>query len=136
MTRIIIDTNLFISAFINANSRERLEIVLSNPTLEILLDSALLSEIHEVINRPKFKKYLTESQIHSFLELINEKGTFVSTTITVRVSPDPKDDFLLALCQQGDAHFLLTGNKLDLLDLKHFNNTRIVTLSEFLVWLG
>ncbi|MCE7062100.1 putative toxin-antitoxin system toxin component, PIN family [Dyadobacter sp. CY343] len=132
MIRIVIDTNLYISAFINTNSRNRLNAVFSDPALEILVDPTLLSEIFQVINRPKFTKYVTASQINSFMELISERCTFVFTTISVKVSPDPKDDFLLALSQEANAQFLLTGNKVDLLELKTFGNTRILTLTEFL----
>jgi putative PIN family toxin of toxin-antitoxin system len=110
----------------------RLNKILENGTIEILVDVALLAEIHEVINRPKFSKYLNKSQINSFLELINERCTFIYTTSKVTVSPDPKDDFLLALCQDGLAEYLITGNKLDLLALKHFGDTRILSLTEFL----
>jgi predicted nucleic acid-binding protein len=49
-----------------------------------------------------------------------ERSLFADTKATVKVSPDPKDDFLLALCKDGRADYLLTGNKIDLLDLKQF----------------
>jgi putative PIN family toxin of toxin-antitoxin system len=110
----------------------RLNKILENGTIEILVDVALLAEIHEVINRPKFSKCLNKSQINSFLELINERCTFIYTTSKVTASPDPKDDFLLALCQDGLAEYLITGNKLDLLALKKFRTTRILSLTEFL----
>jgi predicted nucleic acid-binding protein len=53
-------------------------------------------------------------------------------TSTVRCSPDPKGDFLLALCQDSFSEYLITGNKLDLLDLKQFGKTEIVSLTQFL----
>lgn len=42
--RIVIDTNLYVSALINANSRHRLNILLLNDALDILLDDTLLAE--------------------------------------------------------------------------------------------
>jgi uncharacterized protein len=130
--RVVIDTNLFISAAINAHSRQRLDAVLLNTSLTILLDTTLLAEIYEVIHRPKFRRYITEDQADTFLALLTDRCTFVQTTSTIKASPDPKDDFLLALCLDNQADYLLTGNKLDLLALKTFGNTRIVTLTEFL----
>lgn len=130
--RLVIDTNLLISAAINAHSRQRLDAVLLNTALIILLDYTLLAEIDEVIHRPKFSRYITENQADNFLSLLTERCTFVQTTSIVKASPDPKDDFLLALCLDNQADYLLTGNKLDLLALKTFGNTQIVTLTEFL----
>jgi putative PIN family toxin of toxin-antitoxin system len=130
--KVVIDTNLFVSAAINANSRQRLELALYNDALSILLDEALLSEFVEVINRPKFRRYISANQIIAFIDLIERRSTFVTTTSTVDASPDPKDNFLLALCMDNQADFLLTGNKRDLLDLKQFGKTKILTLTEFL----
>lgn len=132
MIRIVVDTNLFVSALINVNSRSRLNQILENELLEILLDETLLAEIHEVINRPKFNKYISKDQIFDFWELLAERCFFVETKSKVKFRPDPKDDFLLALCKDGQAHYLLTGNKVDLLDLKQFEQTKIISLTEFL----
>lgn len=132
MKRIVIDTNLYVSSLINANSRYRLDQVLQNRSLIILLDDVLLSELQEVIFRPKFNKYVKTYQIEAYLALLAERGTFIQTTSIVRYSPDPKDDFLLALCQDGAADYLLTGNKIDLLELKNFNQTVILSLTDFL----
>lgn len=130
--RIIIDTNLYVSALINVNSRWRLDILLLNDALDILLNDTLLAELHEVINRPKFRRYVSPVQIEEFMELLFERAILIETTSSVLISPDPKDDFLLALCRDGQANYLLTGNKLDLLALRQFENTQILTLTEFL----
>ncbi len=132
MIRIVIDTNLYVSSMINQNSRLKLNLVLENPDIEILFDDSLLSELQEVISRPKFRKYISTEKIYTFLELLVERATFVETKSVVMYSPDPKDDFLLALCQDGKADYLLTGNKKDLLDLQNFGSTSIVSLSKFL----
>ncbi len=132
MKKIVIDTNLYVSALINSNSRKRLDLVLENPSFEILLDISLLKELFEVCFRPKFSRWVNVQQTQSFLEIITERSTIIETTSVVKFSPDPKDDFLLALCQDGDADYLLTGNKIDLLDLKQFGKTSILSLSDFL----
>ncbi len=48
----------------------------------------------------------------------------------VELCRDPKDNFLLALAKDGDADYLITGDA-DLLVLKEFEKTKIVTLAEF-----
>ncbi|GLU55667.1 putative toxin-antitoxin system toxin component, PIN family [Dyadobacter frigoris] len=132
MKKIVIDTNLYVSALINSNSRKRLDQVLENHSLEILLDISLLKELFEVCFRPKFSRWVNVEQTQLFLEIINERGTLIETTSIIKLSPDPKDDFLLALCKDGEADYLLTGNKIDLLDLKQFGKTSILSLTDFL----
>ncbi|MEY4541766.1 MAG: hypothetical protein RLZZ306_3523 [Bacteroidota bacterium] len=130
--RVVIDTNLFVSALINQNSRQRLNLVLEKMAIQILSDDALMDEVYEVINRPKFKKYVSQSEIDDFYKLIQERTIRIETHSIVLVSPDPKDDFLLVICLDGNADYLLTGNKIDLLDLVQFHKTKIITLTEFL----
>ncbi len=138
--RIIIDTNIFISALINQTSREKLQKILKNSELKIIVSKELLEEIYEVANRPKFSKYITPLQIkyitplqiNKFIEIIIKRSNFIETHSVVNVSPDPKDNFLLELAKDGKANYLITGNKKDLLDLVSFNNTQIISFHDFL----
>ncbi|SKB76004.1 putative toxin-antitoxin system toxin component, PIN family [Dyadobacter psychrophilus] len=133
MIRIVIDTNLYVSAMISRNSRHRLDQILKDQRFDILIDKTLFEEFHEVIHRPKFKRYVSVEQIESFLNLLDERCTRINTTSKVSHSPDPKDDFLLALALDGASHYLITGNKIDLLDLKQYGATSILSLTQFLV---
>jgi hypothetical protein len=49
----------------------------------------------------------------------------------VRRSPDPTDDFLLALCEAGSAGYLVTGDKSGVLSLNRHKTTRIVSARKF-----
>ena len=51
----------------------------------------------------------------------------------VSASPDPSDDYLLAMAVSGRADYLVTGDKSDLLALERFKRTRIVTIRRFLL---
>lgn len=132
MTRVVIDTNLYISALINENSRRRLNLILNSPQFEIITDNVLFRELSLVIFRPKFSRFVSASQIRNFLELLHERSLHFETTSVVQHSPDPKDDFLLALCQDSGSEYLITGNKRDLLDLRSFGKTEILSLTQFI----
>ncbi len=132
MIRIVIDTNLYVSALINENSRVRLNRILDDPRYEIVMDDILFAEIEEVIFRAKFARMVSKEQIESFLSLLRERCVNFATKSKVRHSPDPKDDFLLALCLDSYSHYLVTGNKIDLLALKRFGETEILSLTELL----
>lgn len=47
------------------------------------------------------------------------------------VSPDPSDNFLFALSQAGQADYLVTGDKDDVLALDRYGKTLIVTARQF-----
>ncbi|RRB01013.1 putative toxin-antitoxin system toxin component, PIN family [Larkinella rosea] len=134
--RIILDTNIYVSALISKNFRQRLSRIFDDLSIHILTDSLLMAEIEEVITRPKISKYLTPTDRDSFVTYLKNRCELVDVTSLVSISPDPDDDFLLALSKDGQANYLITGNKRDLLDLKQFEDTRIVTLTELLSLLG
>jgi predicted nucleic acid-binding protein len=46
-------------------------------------------------------------------------------------SPDPEDDYLLAMCAAGRADLLVTGDKNHLLSLKTHGRTQIITAQKF-----
>ncbi len=48
----------------------------------------------------------------------------------VTICRDPKDNFLLALAKDSKADYLLTGDN-DLLDIKNFGKTKIITINNF-----
>jgi predicted nucleic acid-binding protein len=54
----------------------------------------------------------------------------------VEGSPDPADNFLLSMAQAGEAAFLVTGDKSDLLSIATYGHTRIVTARQMLEELG
>lgn len=129
--RIVIDTNIWLSALISSDTRKRLKIILSQPEVEIIGTDALIEELREVAMRPKFRKYVTKAQATSFLNLIIDRLDIISPPHSeISVCRDPNDDFLLALCKDGDIDFLITGDK-DLLSLDPFEKTRIVSLGDF-----
>jgi uncharacterized protein len=66
--------------------------------------------------------------------LVNDLRAFaeiVDTLPKVRRSPDPTDDFLLALCEGGKAEYLVTGDTSGLLALGRHRTTRIVSARVF-----
>jgi predicted nucleic acid-binding protein len=49
----------------------------------------------------------------------------------VKRSPDPDDNFLLALAEAGNADYLVTGDKSGLPSLASHKSTRIITARDF-----
>lgn len=128
--RIIIDTNLWIS-FLLTKDYSKLDKLFSKNGLILLFSQELLEEFVEVARRPKFKKYFAVADLNSLLSEIHLKAEFFEVNSDINFCRDPKDDFLLSLSQDGNATHLITGDK-DLLEIKMFGKTLILTITEYL----
>ena len=62
---------------------------------------------------------------------LKARAIYINVASEVLACRDPKDNFLLALSVDGNATHLLTGDK-DLLILKKFGKTRILTVTEYM----
>ena len=130
VSRIIIDTNLWISFLITKDFTKLDEIIFSRNGI-LVFSQELLDEFLEVARRPKFRRFFSAADVEEILETIGEYADFVKVQTKIEVCRDPKDNFLLSLSVDGNADFLLTGDK-DLLDMTKFGETAIVTISNFL----
>ena len=83
----------------------------------------------EVCTRPKFTKYFIPESDSELILLMESRFPIVDLTSTVDACRDAKDNFLLALCKDGGAEYLVTGDA-DLLDLKLFESTKIISIAE------
>jgi hypothetical protein len=129
-SRIVIDTNIWIS-FLLTKDFTSFDKIVSNPNLILLFSTKLLEEFIEVAQRPKFKKYFSPQDLKELLIEIREHGEFIVVKSSTTICRDPKDNFLLDLSKDGEATHLITGDK-DLLDLKRFGKTQIITLKKFI----
>lgn len=91
----------------------------------------MLVEFLEVASRPKFKKYFKKSDIDAILDTIDDVAQFITVVSKTNACRDPKDNFLLSLSKDGNADILITSDN-DLLQLKKFGKTKILTISEYL----
>jgi len=124
--RVILDTNLWISFLITKNYTD-LDTLISNQAIVVLFSEELLDEFIAVAQRPKLKKYFNDDELIKILELIDNFAEIIKVRTKVKLCRDNKDDFLLNLAIDGNADYLLTGDK-DLLELKKVKNTQIVTI--------
>lgn len=127
--KIIIDTNLWISFLITHNFA-RFDALLMSDKITLLFDKILLDEIVTVAHRQKYRKYFSLAAMKQLYVLLRKIAVFIDVETSINCCRDEKDDFLLALAKAGSADYLLTGDD-DLLVLKKFGNTQILTLTEF-----
>ena len=63
---------------------------------------------------------------------MREIAVVVEALPEVDVSPDPYDNYLLSIASGGEADYLVTGDKPDLLALGSYDGTRIVSVRDFI----
>jgi len=129
-TKIIIDTNLWISFLITRNYI-KLDNVFADKNIQLLFSQKLWTEFITVVTRSKFKKYFSEEDVNDLVSKMHKRSKMIQTKTTINLCRDTKDNFLLELATDGKAHFLLTGDN-DLLSMKEIGTTRILTIQEFL----
>ena len=128
--RIVLDTNIFIY-FLISDSFHKLDKRLKNNDVKLLFSEELLSEFLQVVSRQKFKKYFSEKDVTNLINNLYKYADLIEVHSHVNVCRDKKDNFLLALCTDGKADFLITGDE-DLLVLKKFKKTSILKFSDYL----
>ena len=132
MQKVIIDTNVIVSALINKNYPYYIvyELVLGG-LVELCLSKSLLDEYRDVFSRPKFAKvpnFKTNSDF--ILDYIVKTALFYEPAITLDIIKDASDNKLLELADESRADFLITGNSNDFI-MPNYNNTRILSPRDF-----
>ena len=131
--RLVVDTNILISALLSGKSLPAHLIALwREGRFDILTSLEQIDELMRVTRYPKIRERLAAALAGRLINEVRDLAVLVDNLPVVTVSPDPNDNYLLAMARVGSADFLVTGDKRDLLILKLFEGTKIVTVREFL----
>jgi hypothetical protein len=133
-TKVVVDVNIWLSYCIG-QLLDDLPKLLILPDVELFTCLELNTEFLEVSARPKLKKYVRKSRIQETLELLELSASLVTIESRHASFADPKDNYLLDLCDAINATHLVTGDNL-LLDLDMHNQTKILKYRDFCALLG
>ncbi len=126
--RIILDTNILISALIGQYTPpDRLYEYWKEDKFDLVSCEQQLDELNRVSRHPFFRGRLKPYEVGNMINSIRRLASMYGNLPDVDLSPDPNDNFLLALAQIAKAEFLVTGDKSDLLKFERYKTTRIVT---------
>jgi putative PIN family toxin of toxin-antitoxin system len=124
--RVILDTNVLISRLLLVDSRASRAVRRLMDRSQPLASEDTLGELADTLSRPKFDRYVSREDRQRFFELFARVAEWVTITTTIRQCRDPKDDKFLELAIDGDADWIVTGDK-DLLDLSPYQGIQILT---------
>ena len=110
--RVVIDTNVFVSALLSAfgPSAQIVELIASSD-ISIVVDDRIVSEYSEVLDRSGVN--LDVWDVEDFLRL-GEDAEYVTAAPLPFALPDPDDEAFLEVAIAGGVDALVTGNE------KHF----------------
>jgi putative PIN family toxin of toxin-antitoxin system len=129
--RVVIDTNVVISALLFGGIPGKLITLWKNVRIKPLVSREIIDEYLKVLAYPKFNlsgeeiNYLLYQEILPFFEVISVKQR------PVLIKADPSDDIFIRCAQSGKAKVIISGDK-HLLALKSYRKIKILSPSEFL----
>jgi len=104
--------------------------LLNRGKIELVFCNELLAELVEVTSRPKLRKFFTAEEWILIFEIIERYAVQIPIVSSTTLCRDMKDNFLLSLAKDAKVSYLITGDN-DLLVLRTFETTQIVTIAEF-----
>ena len=86
-TKIIVDTNLWVSYLISGGYRQLDKLIFSNKA-KLIFSDELLNEFIEVSQRPKFKQYFQTEDIARLLYLFDTYGELITVRSNLKICRD------------------------------------------------
>ena len=127
--KVVFDTNIFISAFVIPGGKA--EAAYSHALRKDFTLYSSVAILTETVQKLEGKFGWQQDKITSLLRAIAKVAIVIKTEPHLHLLQDEPDNRVLECAEAVDADFIVTGDK-HLLFLKHFQNTNVIKLSDFL----
>lgn len=129
MSRVVLDTNVVVSALLKKNSNPDLclNVILSG-LVKIILSHAIVTEYEEVLLRPEFD--FNQKLVKVVLHRLTKNAILTKVTQYVDASADPEDNRFIEASISGKADYIVAGNKHHF--PMHLNLVSVVSPAEFI----
>lgn len=130
--RVVLDTNILVSALlVQGGYSGTIYSAWRERYYALLTCAEQIDELHAVLRKPALAVLIKPYRAGRLINELRDLAETIGSLPHVKRSPDPDDDFLLALCQAGKADYLVTGDKSGLLALARHRGTRILSARDF-----
>jgi len=135
MLKIVIDTNVFVSATITEKGKPaQILKAWREKKLEVIISPEILKEIGQVIFRPKIRKvsFWTDKERYQFIKDLAKICIFTPGSLQLKkaIKHTPDHKFLVAVIE-GKADYIVSGDY-HLRGLGTYRGIKIVSANEFL----
>jgi putative PIN family toxin of toxin-antitoxin system len=127
--RLVIDTNVLVSAALKPEGLQRTTLLLAiTKPARFYVSRPILEEYMDVLSCPELA--IRNGARQQLLQLIKNNSHIVTPSRRLEVASDPDDNVFLECADAARADYLITGNQ------KHFSRfwkkTKIITTREFI----
>ena len=130
--RVVIDTNILVSALIAPVGKPAAIVdAWLDGKFTLLTCATHVDELRSTLQKPRVAELVKLHKAGLLVNQVKKLAEDIDPLPRVERSPDPADDFLLALSEAGKADYLVTGDKSGLLALDHHKGTRIISARDF-----
>jgi uncharacterized protein len=112
LTRVVLDPNVLVSAFISRRGGAPDQIVRAwrDGAFELIVSPQLIAELTDVLSRPKFSLQAGDGRAQAYIAAFAEDAIQVDPPDPVQLTPDSDDDYLIALAQTAGADVIVSGD--------------------------
>ncbi|MCX6089918.1 MAG: putative toxin-antitoxin system toxin component, PIN family [Candidatus Atribacteria bacterium] len=130
MIRVVIDTNVLISAFLFGGKPQEVLNLVIEKKIRLVTSEALENELYDVLGKKfKFSQEMLQF-IRSEIDAIALKA-YPAQKVNLIIS-NPNDNMVLECALAGKAHYIISGDRHHLLPIGFFNDIKIGSPSDFL----
>ncbi len=133
--RVVLDTNVWLSAIFWEGEANKIVQSCINKKTEIIITEEILNEIAEVLNKEeKFQKFIKDrkEKIEDLIRAILSFSKLIKTKTKIElIKEHPKDNIFLEAALDGDADYIVSYDK-HILNMLEFRNAKILEPKEFL----
>ncbi len=127
--RIVIDTNVLISAMVFGGKPRQILDLLSEQLVIVIIAEEIVTELRRKI-LTKFPEFIED--LNRVELLLKRDAVFIKLgMLHINISRDPDDNKFIESAIIGKCSFIVTGDK-DLLELKSYADVKILRPAEFL----
>jgi len=130
--RVVLDTNILVSALlVQVGHPAAIYRAWQEGHFRLLTCAEQIDELKATLHKPAIAARIKPYKAGRLVNALKQLTESIDPLPRVKRSPDPTDDFLLAVSEAGKADYLVTGDKSGLLALKRHQTTRIVSARDF-----
>ena len=129
--RIVIDTNVLISAIFWTGKPKQLLNHVRRQKIIFVISNQLLNELREILIRQDKPFHLSGNEADQVVEAMRGFAEIVEPHSQITVCHDEMDNRVIACAIDGKAEYIITGD-LHLLGLRSYKSVKIMGVSDFL----
>ena len=133
---VLLDSNILIGALITKGTPpDELHRRWLRGEFDLVTSVAQMAELANVLARPRLQRFLRADEAEAIVENIHTRAIVLDELPRVNLSPDPKDNPILATAIAGMADLIVSGDKKHVLALREVEGIPIVNAHEALTRL-